>query len=145
MILMKTYSGVFYSVLTLPDFKDPIETLKDLVIAAESGDYQVVTFPMSFYRELFVGAECCGDYYRIGQNMKSTDIQFPESTAQGIEMINDSNEKTFIFINTHVSLTFGVRSNAIIHMHISSEALMIDHMAMALQRGSPLLNAMNNA
>ena len=150
---MKTYGGVFYSVLTVPEFEDPIETLDDLVAASESGHHSVVTLSGSSYLDMFVRAECelldgeCSDYYRIGQNMNRTalDIQFPESTAKGIQLINESKGKQIIFINTYVSLQFNVRSGATREMHISSETLMIDQMAMGLQRGSPLLNAMNKA
>lgn len=47
LVLMKTYGGVFYSVLTLPVYKDPIETLVDLERVVLNGEYDVFTYPQS--------------------------------------------------------------------------------------------------
>ncbi|CAG2105347.1 unnamed protein product [Medioppia subpectinata] len=127
---------------------DPIETLDDLVGAAESGKYGIITLSNSAYYDTFALAECCGAYHTIGEAIKTTEqaIKAPDTTAQGIQLIIDRSDDRYgiIFINTHISLAHGVRSGATVDMHISAETLMMDHMGMALQKGSPLLNHMNN-
>src|SRR5882724_5388075 len=124
LILMKTYSGIFYSVLTLPEYKEPIETLDDLEKAAKSGEHSIITVPNSFYYDLFVHSPCCGAYHTIGLNIKRTerDIHLPKGTQKGIELINEAvrQERSIIFIYTDVSLTFGVRTYGMVEMHISS-------------------------
>ena len=144
---MKTYSGIFFSVLSVPQYEDPIETLDDLERVAKSKEYDIVTAPNTFYYDMFTKAKCCGPYYSIGNAIKGTDVQMPDSTEMGIDLINDAakHAHSIIFIYSQVSLFFGLRSYATVEMLVSSETLMMDQMAMALQKGSPLLLAMNQA
>ena len=144
---MNTYSGIFFSVLTVPKYEEPIKTLKDLERVAKRGDYEVVTTLNTFYYDLFVKAECCGPYHTIGKAIKKTNLPLPENTRSGIELVDREalDHNRVIFIEAYVSLFFGVRTYATIEMHISSETLMMDQMAMALQKGSPLLETMNKA
>jgi len=142
-ILMKTYGGVFYSVLTLPVYKDPIDTVEDLERVALNGEYDIVTYPKSYYYKFFVTAECCDAYFAIGQAMKNSKIEMPSNIETGIGFVEKSmTAKHMIFIMTIDSLTFGVRSFSSIEMHISSDVLLIDQLAMALQKRSPLYNSM---
>ena len=84
--------------------------------------------------------------YKIGERIKKVE-HLPENTEMGIEMINNAfaRQKSVIFIYTQTSLFFATRTFAKMDMHISAETLMMDQMAMALQKGSPLLDTMNNA
>jgi len=143
---MKTYGGVFYSVLTLPVYKDPIETLEDLERVALNEEYDIVTYPKSYYYQLFTKAKCCDSYHIIGQALNNTKIEMPETVETGISLVDKSRfeRKPVIFFSTYITLSFGVRSYASAALHISSEALMIDQLAMALQKRSPLLKSMNN-
>jgi hypothetical protein len=68
---MKTYGGVFYSALTLPLYKDPIEIIEDLEKVALNREYHIVTYLKSCYYQFFVNAECCDAFYAIGQQMKN--------------------------------------------------------------------------
>jgi len=142
---MKTYGGVFYSVLTLPVYKDPIDTLEDLERVALSGEYDIVTYPDSYYYQFFVEAKCCDSYYKIGRAMKNSRIKMPNNLDLGIILVENSRsmDKQVIFINAKSSLMYGMKSNATMEMHISSEVFTLDHSAMALQKGSPLLDSMN--
>ncbi|CAG2166371.1 unnamed protein product [Oppiella nova] len=130
--------------------KDAIETLEDLTKAAKSSEYSIVTVPNSFYYELFIhNSPCCGAYHTIGTNINRsmTEFQLPASTQMGIELISEAirHNKIVIFIYTSVPLMFGIRTYATVEMYISSETLMMDQMAMALPKGSPLLRSMNKA
>lgn len=142
LVLMKTYGGVFYSILTLPVYKDSVETLDDLERVALNGEYDIITFHNSYYYTLFTNAECCGAYYSIGEAIKSSSIAMPNTAEDGIISVNTKNA---IFISSSIALSFGVRTYSSVEMHISSEALMIDQFAMALQKGSPLQKSMDNA
>ena len=62
---MQSYSGIFYSVLTIPIYKEPIETVDDLERAAMNGEHTIITLPNTFYYDLFAEAQCCGAYYRV--------------------------------------------------------------------------------
>lgn len=143
---MDSYKGLFYSVLTIPQYAAPIDTLDDLERAATSGEHTIVTMPNTFYYDMFADAQCCGAYYKIGERIKKAH-HMPENTEAAIDMINQAfgQQKSVIFIYTSVSLLFAARTFAKIDMHVSSETLMMDQMAMALQKGSPLLNTMNKA
>ena len=144
---MKTYSGIFFSVLTVPVYENPIETLDDLKMVAEIGDYSIVTTPETYYYDLFVKAQCCGSYHTIGTAINRSVQLMPESAKTGIELINREalEQHNIIFIYSQISLFFSLRSYASVNMHISSETLLLDQMAMALQKGSPLLVSMNQA
>ncbi|XP_054158638.1 glutamate receptor-like [Oppia nitens] len=149
LVLMKAYSAKFYSILTLPEHRDPIETLDDLERAAVSGQYDIITYAQSYYHDVFALADCCsGSYYHIGQNMLAVSrLPAPETADQGIDLINNysggggggPDDRGVIFVNTVVSLWFAVRSGAKRAMHISGETLMMDHMGMAFRKGSPLI------
>ncbi|XP_054168915.1 glutamate receptor ionotropic, delta-1-like [Oppia nitens] len=154
MILMKTYSGIFFSILTVPEYDEPIESLDDLVRASKLADrYSVITVPNSAYFDLFVRSSCCSDYYYIGKNINKTsrELLMPGSTNTGIDRINEGGggqgaaKRNVIFIYTSVPIFYGIRKYAKVEMHVSSETLMMDQMAMALQKGSPLLRSMNKA
>ena len=146
---MKTYSGIFYSVLTLPEYKEPIETLDDLEKAAKSGEHSIITVPNSFYYDLFVHSPCCGAYYTIGRNIEQTIAQthIPLTLQGVIQMINEGidQERSVIYIDIDNILVFGIRSHATVEMYVSTETLTMDQMAMALPKGSPLLKPMNKA
>ena len=103
---MKTYSGVFFSVLTIPEYEEPIETLDDLERVAISGEYDIMTAPNTFYYDLFVKAEH-GPYHTIGEAIKRVDMH-PDSTQLGIELINKGalEHHNIIFIYSQVSLIF---------------------------------------
>ncbi len=147
LVIMRTYGGVFYSVLTLPVYKDPIETIEDLERVALNRDYYIVTYPKSYYHQFFANAECCDAYHAIGRALEYSinDIEWPHGIESGVNLVEKSRfmDKNVIFIMTYFALTFGIRSFASIQMHISSEVLMTDQLGMALQKGSPLLKPMD--
>jgi hypothetical protein len=147
LVLMKTYGGVFYSDVTLPAYKDPIETVADLEKAALSDEYHIVTYPHSYYYQFFANSECCDAYYTIGEALNNSLIEMPKDLDVGIVLVENSRfmDRKVIFINTYNSLIFGMRSNASIAMHVSHEVFTIDFTAMALQKGSPLIDSMNVA
>jgi hypothetical protein len=142
---MKTYGGIFYSVLTLPVYKDPIETIEDLEKVALNREYHIVTYPKTYYYQFFGNAECCDAYYAIGQAMKNSLIELPKNIESAINLIENSRfmDKNVILIDTFDPLSFALRSIASIQMHISSEVLMMDQLAMALRKGSLLLEPMD--
>jgi hypothetical protein len=142
---MKTYGGVFYSALTLPLYKDPIEIIEDLEKVALNREYHIVTYLKSCYYQFFVNAECCDAFYAIGQAMKNSLIEMPTERESAINLVENSRfmDKNVILIDTFDPLSFALRSFASIQMHISSEVLMIDQLAMALQKGSLLLEPMD--
>ena len=147
MIQNITYNVI--ATLTVPvpfSYKEPIETLEDLEKAAMSSEHTIVTLPNTFYHDMLVNSQCCGAYYHIGQSIKRND-HLPDNTEAAIDMINRAAEehRSVIFVYTSIFLFFSIRTYAKVDIHTSSEALMVDQMAMALQKGSPLLDTMNKA
>ncbi len=142
---MRTYGGIFYSVLTLPLYKDPIETIEDLEKVALNKEYHIVTYLRSYYYQFFVNAECCDAFYAIGRQMKNSFIEMPTERESAINLVENSRfmDKNVILIDTYDPFTFALRSFASIQMHMSSEVLMMDQLAMALQKGSLLLEPMD--
>ena len=144
---MKTYGGVFYSVLTLPEYEDPIETLTDLERVATNKEYDIFTYRRSYYFDYFTNAECCDAYHKIGQSLLDSHIDMPSDLRAAIEAVEDSRHlaKSKILIMTYQAIAFGIRSFSSVDMHLSSDALMIDQIAMAVQKGSALLQPINKA
>jgi hypothetical protein len=87
---MKTYGGVFYSALTLPLYKDPIEIIEDLEKVALNREYHIVTYLKSCYYQFFVNAECCDAFYAIGQAMKNSLIEMPTERESAINLVEGS-------------------------------------------------------
>ena len=70
MVLMKSYGGVFFSVLTVPKLESTIDTMEDLVMAAKSGQYDIILHRQSLFTKFLKDTECCDDYYIIGRAIK---------------------------------------------------------------------------
>ncbi len=92
-----------------------------------------------------VNAECCDAFYAIGRQMKNSFIEMLTERQSEINLVENSRfmDKNVILIDTNDPLTFALRSFASIQMHMSSEVLMIDQLAMALQKGSLLVKPMD--
>jgi hypothetical protein len=69
----------------------------------------------------------------------------PTETESAINLVENSRfmDKNVILIDTYGSLTFALRSFTSIQMQMSLEVLMMDQLAMALQKGSLLLEPMD--
>ena len=70
MVLMKSYGGVFFSILIVPKYDVPIDSMEDLVMAANSGQYDIISHRQSLFKKMLIETECCDDYYIIGQSIK---------------------------------------------------------------------------
>ncbi len=70
LILANSYGGCFYSILAVPEFERPVDTLADVEEIARSDSGQLVTFADSSYLEMFVNASAdAGLFYAIGQHL----------------------------------------------------------------------------
>ncbi len=109
--------------------------------------HHIVTYLKSYYYKFFVNAESCDAFYAIGQQIKSWLIEMPTETESAINLVENSRfmDKNVILIDTYGSLTFALRSFTSIQMHMSLEVLMMDQLAMALQKGSLVLEPMDIA
>lgn len=147
MILMKSYGAIFYTVLSFPEREESLETLDDLERVSTSPDHFIVTIPDSFYFDVLTNTPCCGPSYVVGRHLKASKHPFPLDLQGGIKMISDAflEDKTVIFILFADALIYGARFFATVDMHISSETLYLDQMGMAVQKGSPILPAMDKA
>lgn len=70
LVLANSYGGRFYSILALPEFEPPIDTLAALEAIARSDSGQLITFDDSSYLAMFQGAAPeDGVIYEIGRHM----------------------------------------------------------------------------
>ena len=70
MVLMDSYGGVFFSILTVPKYDTTIDTIEDLVMAAKSGQYDIISLRQALFKKMFIETKYCDDYYIIGQTIK---------------------------------------------------------------------------
>lgn len=70
LILANSYGGCFYSILAVPEFEAPVDTLSDLETIANSDSGRLVTFADSSYLEMFVNSTSAdGVFYTVGMHM----------------------------------------------------------------------------
>ena len=70
LILANSYGGRFYSILTLPEFEPPIDTLTDIERIAQNDQGSLQTFHDSSYLQMFLTAKPEDSIlYTIGQHM----------------------------------------------------------------------------
>ena len=55
-VLTTTYSGFFFSLLSLPPVATPVDSIEDMVRAIQRDSYKVATVEGSFYMDLFQSA-----------------------------------------------------------------------------------------
>ena len=44
--------------------------MEDLVMAAKSGQYDIISHRRSLFKKMLIETECCDDYYFIGEAIK---------------------------------------------------------------------------
>lgn len=143
LILMKSYSGIFYSALTFPEFETTIETMDDLLSAAINKDHTILTIASSAYHNIFVQSQCCGPYYTIGRAMNDSAIPLPDSVEEAMEIFNENQDKDLIYIGVQRTANDAMRQLSQFKLHFSSDQLMNDQTGMALAKQSRLLPSVN--
>ena len=69
-ILSNSYGGCFYSILTVPEFERPIDTVDDIIEIARTDRGYLVTIDHSSYLDTFLTSKPDeGIFYLIGRHM----------------------------------------------------------------------------
>lgn len=124
-IVMKCYSGVFVSLVTIPTWQKPINTVQEIVESLN----RTVVYTSRFFYDLAMAAECCDSFeYLVGENMRRHKIKraskgnFLEKMGKfnffdlPVEMIYINSRSIFRFYARYFKSSF----------HISSTNLYLD-------------------
>ena len=69
-VLSPAYCASFYSLLTIPKYQKPIDTIGDLLQAAQMGFYKIITVPHGAYYDTFVNSpSALTTLHIIGQHL----------------------------------------------------------------------------
>lgn len=70
LVLTNLYNSVFFSLLTVPEYRNPINTIDDLLNSIRDDNYAVITLQNSSYlKEFNVAKPIDRIYYEIGRNI----------------------------------------------------------------------------
>lgn len=135
---MKFYSGNFVSIMAIPIWKKPIDTVEDIIQAAKSDNY--LTYTARSLYDIAMEAECCDSLeYHIGQNLKkykvirANNYSFPRK----VQMINgyDWEAHPMVYITSRRVLSIFGRY-FIFPFHISTNNLYVDLVGLVQQKDS---------
>ena len=129
--------------MSIPEYEEPIVTLEDLASAANDGYHDILLLKDTSYYDSFVNTPCCGPYHDVGKGIVNSLLPMPEIGEQAIAQMGTETTRHIIFLDDIINLFLLRRTCATVPMYISPETLFVDHMGMALQKGSPLLRTMN--
>lgn len=135
-VLMKCYSGVFVSLITVPAWEDPIETIQDIEILLDKND--CIIYTARYLYDIAINAQCCSFEYKLGQNMKRLKLK-PNAKRDFLTGVNSINKaktlltKKFIYITPMTILEYYCRHYTFA-FHISSSNLYMDMVGILHQK-----------
>ncbi|KAJ6221788.1 hypothetical protein RDWZM_000333 [Blomia tropicalis] len=145
LIMTNMYTSVFYSTLTIPEYKKAIDTIDDLLTVIKDDTFKICVLPKSGINMMLLNAEPdAGVYYSIAQNFvrnRNNAIEMYSKYKNDVRLIE--NEKNIAFVTLKTSSLISRYTYATKPIHIGSEPLSLNYLAWALPKGSPLKRPFN--
>ena len=143
LLLANAYSSVFYAVLTVPELERPLDTVQQLLRAAQTDSRSIITQQQSAMYASIAEAEPGGHtlYYALQQHMKRTGAVLTSSGSQMIPRI-EADPKT-VMVTLKNGATVRRFLSASKRLHISSESLELIDLAWLIPKKSPLRTPFN--
>lgn len=137
LILTNLYCSVFYSILTVPRYERPIDTIENIAQIARSDSHFILVRRQSTYSRRFTHASPdAGLFYAIGQHIRRTRRELDASVENVIDIVE--NDPRNVVIRSRLTLVVQRLFYASKKLHIGSESLDSDLIAFMLPKGSPL-------
>lgn len=142
LILGTVYGAAFYALLTLPQYKPPIDSLEDLFALISTDQRTVVSYAKNPNNNRYfnISSNPSNVYYPLGLHFQRTKKEFfmLEKTIEEVE----KNVKN-VAIATRVTLATERYLKARLPLHIASVSFEPDILGWIVEKGSPLIDPFN--
>lgn len=144
-VLSNIYSSVFYSMLTVPEYGRPIDTLVDLAHIASSDSHRILMKAHSGFQQRFQYSSAAKDAplidRLIGEHINRTKTTMIRTQFELVKTAEE--QERVVVLGGKLLLTSNRFLFARRPLHIGSEGLGMTYLAVPLAKGSPLLGPFN--
>ncbi|KAJ6221499.1 hypothetical protein RDWZM_000044 [Blomia tropicalis] len=142
LILSTGYSSAFYSILTIPQYEKPIDSIDALIDAVDSQNYDLINVDKSLYtyhmiyatRENYI-------FYKLGQNINRTHQRLIFSAKKILWEVNKNPRYIAVLVRT-LAVT-NIFLNQMKFIHIARENILPDFTSFIYAKNSPLIIPFN--
>lgn len=147
LILSIIFSSIIYSVLTIPEYERPIDTLEDLLrVARDRTKSLIVRSNVAQWNEFLQASRANTSaqskvFRTIGTHLRESTVPMLTGTLDMIPRV-EQNPK-IVALGFRIGLEYRRQMYATMALHIGSGYVEQDMFGLALRKGSPLLKPFN--